>query len=293
MNDAPTRKESVAKGFERFTGYNLRGLTSFIVSYVNGEEALRDLRLPPELVEILRAVLSPLGWTIEDDKAPYTPKTCYRQYTGIKQNQGELERVLLHMPAWFLMEVDNYSADLALLPHCFRDKKINSLFICCSESLGGELPDTFQNIMPFWESMYNIKGTFIPWSGFQNLEQKSLDEQTLWLQTVLRLNTIPPTAPDTPLLASSRKLTGPEQGEFKKALLDAYPKSHDLEQFVVLTLDKPWEASSEEDYPYVVFQLIRSAVAEGWINDLILKAQEDKPQNLLLRDFVGQVLRMQ
>ena len=84
-----------------------------------------------------------------------------------------------------------------------------------------------------------------------------------------------------------RRLNGIEQGEFQKALLDAFPFPQMFELMLWHRLEKNLFLLpiSSSPYPICVSQLILLANAEGWHDKLLLKAREANPGNLALMEF--------
>ncbi len=75
-------------------------------------------------------------------------------------------------------------------------------------------------------------------------------------------------------------LSGRQREKLKEALVDAFPTKAPLEQMLSFELDKNLdEIAGGKDLQEIVFNLIRKAEAEGWIEELILAARKANPGN--------------
>jgi hypothetical protein len=76
------------------------------------------------------------------------------------------------------------------------------------------------------------------------------------------------------------ELTGPQRAALQKAILKAYDSAIALDRMLQAQLDKKLNrfTSMQLDYPTNVFDLLRSAQAEGWLADLILAALQHNPR---------------
>jgi hypothetical protein len=78
----------------------------------------------------------------------------------------------------------------------------------------------------------------------------------------------------------------------QNALIDAFPTKSSLEQFLCFKLDKDLNRiAGGNNLEEIVFLLIKTAKAEGWLNELIIAARNDKPRNPLLRNIATELLR--
>lgn len=84
------------------------------------------------------------------------------------------------------------------------------------------------------------------------------------------------------------KLTGQQYQQLSEALRAAFPLRR-LREMLRFKLEKELDdISLADDYQGIVFDLIRTAEAEGWTDRLILAARETNPGNALLLKFSQQ-----
>jgi hypothetical protein len=82
------------------------------------------------------------------------------------------------------------------------------------------------------------------------------------------------------------KLTGEQYKQFQNALLSAFPNHYELREMLLFQLEKHLDPiAGGTSLQEVVFNLIRVAVAQGWIADLVEKAHEHNSGNAELREF--------
>jgi hypothetical protein len=82
------------------------------------------------------------------------------------------------------------------------------------------------------------------------------------------------------------KLTGQQYKQLTEALLDAFPSLQRLTELVRFRFDKNLNAiAMGDDLKTIVFRLIQTAEAEGWIDNLIAGARESNPHNSALFVF--------
>ena len=88
----------------------------------------------------------------------------------------------------------------------------------------------------------------------------------------------------------SVRLNHQQQAAFEDALLSAFPSKSALTQMLRYQLGKNLEAIAGGDsLKTVVFNLIETAQAQGWIEDLIVGARKENPGNPNLADFCRQI----
>ena len=82
-------------------------------------------------------------------------------------------------------------------------------------------------------------------------------------------------------------LSGQQHKELRDALIDAFPEKSSLEQMLWFELDKKLDviAGGEGNYRVVVFELIKKAEAENWVEDLVSAARRENSGNKRLKDF--------
>ena len=86
-------------------------------------------------------------------------------------------------------------------------------------------------------------------------------------------------------------LSGQQRKKLTDALLDAFPNKALLEQMLSFELDKSLDSTAGGDnLRVVVFNLIRIAEAENWVENLINAACRSNPGNQLLRDIAAELL---
>ncbi len=92
----------------------------------------------------------------------------------------------------------------------------------------------------------------------------------------------------------ARKNMGLSRQQRKKlqdALLDAFPEKVSLEQMLVFGLDKNLdEIAGGSNLQEIVFNLIKKAEAENWIQDLVRAARKSNPGNENLRNIAEELL---
>ena len=86
------------------------------------------------------------------------------------------------------------------------------------------------------------------------------------------------------------KLTGRQYQQLTHALIDAFPSQQRLFELVKFRLEKNLNAiSMGGDLQEIVFKLIGTAEAEGWVDKLIASARESNPGNQLLFVFAQEL----
>ncbi|MBD2208236.1 CHAT domain-containing protein, partial [Calothrix sp. FACHB-1219] len=86
-------------------------------------------------------------------------------------------------------------------------------------------------------------------------------------------------------------LSGQKRKELQLALIDAFPNMASLEQMLAFELDKSLRAiAGEGSLQDIVYKLIQTAEAQGWVEDLVRGARESNPGNPKLRAIAGDIL---
>lgn len=81
-------------------------------------------------------------------------------------------------------------------------------------------------------------------------------------------------------------LNGPQQKDLHNALMSAFPTRTALEKMLLFELDKHLEEIvSGANLSDSVFTLIRAALSQGWLEDLVFAAHDSNPGNTLLLNF--------
>jgi len=71
------------------------------------------------------------------------------------------------------------------------------------------------------------------------------------------------------------------------ALIDAYPEWDEFDMLLFRKLDRSFEEiAGRGKLQSCVFKLVRNAMSEGWLHDLIAAAVERRPENITLRAWV-------
>ena len=86
-------------------------------------------------------------------------------------------------------------------------------------------------------------------------------------------------------------LSGQQRQKLQEALIDAFPEKSSLERMLSFQLDKKLDkiagGANLED---VVFNLIKKAEAENWVENLISAACKSNPENQLLKNIAAELL---
>ncbi len=86
-------------------------------------------------------------------------------------------------------------------------------------------------------------------------------------------------------------LSGQQRKELQLALIDAFPNMASLEQMLSFELDKNLRAIADEgSLQDIVFKLIQTAIAQGWVKDLVDAACNSNPGNQQLRAIARGIL---
>lgn len=87
------------------------------------------------------------------------------------------------------------------------------------------------------------------------------------------------------------KLSGEQRKKLQLALLDAFRSKSSLEQMLSFELDKNLYTFAEEgSLQYIIFKLIQTAEAEGWIKDLVCAARHFNDGNYNLKIIAEELL---
>ena len=88
------------------------------------------------------------------------------------------------------------------------------------------------------------------------------------------------------------RLSGSQRKEIHEALLDAFPTESSLEQMLLYELDKNLKRiAGSGNLQEIIFKIIQTAEAEGWIQQLIRAAYTANPGNSKLR-AIAQALKI-
>ncbi|MBW4590780.1 effector-associated domain EAD1-containing protein [Aetokthonos hydrillicola Thurmond2011] len=80
------------------------------------------------------------------------------------------------------------------------------------------------------------------------------------------------------------RLSGQQRKKLQEALIDAFRDKASLERMLAFELDKNLDAiAGGNSLQDIVFNLIETAEAQGWIEDLVNAARESNPGNHLLK----------
>ncbi|MBO3463269.1 GUN4 domain-containing protein [Aetokthonos hydrillicola Thurmond2011] len=84
-------------------------------------------------------------------------------------------------------------------------------------------------------------------------------------------------------------LNGAQKKELHNALMDAFPENIQLEKMLLFEMDKYLERiAGSSNLSDSVYQVIKAAQAEGWLEDLAFAAHDSNPGNQLLLSFLRQ-----
>ncbi len=87
-------------------------------------------------------------------------------------------------------------------------------------------------------------------------------------------------------------LSGQQYRKLQEALIDAFPDKRSLEQMLLFELGKNLNAiTGGDNLQAIVFQLIQTAKAQGWIEDLDRAAREANPGNQNLQIVAQELLK--
>ena len=86
-------------------------------------------------------------------------------------------------------------------------------------------------------------------------------------------------------------LSGLQRKQLKDALIDAFPNKAKLDQMFFYELDKNLDAIAGEGcLEDIVFKIIQTAEAQGWMKDLINAAEKSNNNNLKLKNIAKELL---
>ncbi|MDF5722032.1 MAG: SUMF1/EgtB/PvdO family nonheme iron enzyme [Rhizonema sp. PD37] len=86
-------------------------------------------------------------------------------------------------------------------------------------------------------------------------------------------------------------LSGQQRKQLQSALIDAFPSQTSLERILDNELDKNLRAiAGEGSLQDTVFKLLQIANAEGWVEDLVRAARDERPGNLGLQAIAQEIL---
>ena len=86
-------------------------------------------------------------------------------------------------------------------------------------------------------------------------------------------------------------LSGQQQKKLQDALIDAFPTKSSLEQMLLFELDKNLDViTGEGGLEDKIFNLLKKAITENWIQELINAARNSNPGNPLLKAFSPEYL---
>ncbi len=87
------------------------------------------------------------------------------------------------------------------------------------------------------------------------------------------------------------KLTGRQRKQLQSALIEAFPNATSLEMMLDHELERNFRAiAGEGSLQEIVFKLIQTAEAQGWVEDLVRAGRQSNSGNLLLRDIAQELL---
>ena len=92
-------------------------------------------------------------------------------------------------------------------------------------------------------------------------------------------------------IIKTMNLSGPQRKKLQDALINAFPDKASLKQMLLFELDKKLnEIAGDGNLQNIVFDLIETAIAQNWIEDLINGARNANPGNLSLQAIAEELL---
>lgn len=87
-------------------------------------------------------------------------------------------------------------------------------------------------------------------------------------------------------------LSGEQRKKLRDALISAFPSKSLVEQLLFFELEKSLNqiAPQDSNLNIIVFELIRKAESEGWLEDLVRAAHDSNPRNSLLQALAQELL---
>ncbi|WP_209271513.1 effector-associated domain EAD1-containing protein [Nostoc sp. ATCC 53789] len=115
-----------------------------------------------------------------------------------------------------------------------------------------------------------------------------LDEIEKQLQSA---QSIPVISEPKSIQQTNTSLSGQQRKELQLALIDAFPNTASLEQMLAFELDINLRAIADEgSLQDIVFKLIQTTIAQGWVKDLVYAACNSNPGNQQLRAIARGIL---
>ncbi|MHC5861634.1 effector-associated domain EAD1-containing protein, partial [Nostoc sp.] len=157
------------------------------------------------------------------------------------------------------------------------------------------------------EKIARLRNAFVietnPLSKFQ-YEQQIKDEETELRRLNDRLDEIEKQlqfAQSIPIISELKSiqktnvsLSSQQRKELQLALIDAFPNTASLEQMLSFELDKNLRAiAGEGGLQDIVFKLIQTSIAQGWVEDLVRGACDYNPGNQQLKVIAQELLTKQ
>jgi hypothetical protein len=172
------------------------------------ERGLSDLRLTPELREILNLPVTSLGYVLEDQTTEFRGK-LKRDHSVICN--GTIRRVLIDIPKEFLStaedKLETNLEKMSGLARSFYEKYPDTTLYVFSGTLD-YIPPVFEDqvFKLSWKRAYGIEGRFIPWNWAKELEKKieSREWAELFFEMDNGLNLKPISYPDLNLTKEQR-----------------------------------------------------------------------------------------
>ncbi len=120
-----------------------------------------------------------------------------------------------------------------------------------------------------------------------------LDQQTTMTELVAKVNAYSPLPDPARGVGPARvpiQLSGSQMGQFYEALKHAFRSINDLRRMVLFELGKRLDEFADiSNLNNAVFDLIQTAEAEGWVEELVYAARDSNPGNGQLRALAEQL----
>lgn len=142
-----------------------------------------------------------------------------------------------------------------------------------------------ENILKQVESMDSNDIEFKPLI-INAILDKSIGEGSVISSSISQSITIP-----SQNISGNMNLSGQQRKKLQDALIDAFPTMASLEQMLSYELERNLGAiAGEGSLQKIVFQLIQTAVSQGWIKNLLNAACNENPGNLRLKNIAEELL---
>lgn len=245
-----------------------RSVGSALIREVDPSKALKDLRLPVDLVDALRPPLKVQGYEIVECSPPGRFKGAERTLTVVT-NDG-VQRSLIHIPRSILGDPQQRNLDAVnSVPWTFEAG--TALFVF-SRDLDAPKRDFRVPMLEVWKQVFGIQVEFVPWSDileFQRMDDRGRAE---FVRDAFRLSD----RGASPIVRVGL-MTGSQKERLCQILvvnLDHGRLGRTLDFRLSKKLDNIVKPGSFVD---VVYELVSMAEMEGWADKLVQAVCNDRP----------------